>query len=385
MRIAFGTNPAYGHVLPLLPLALAARDAGHEIAVIGGASIGPVLAAHGIRHIEAGPADLPTVFAEIAAGDLAGPRLSIRVWSEGFAEVVARPLAHALLDLASGWRPDLVVHEDSEQGTWIGAERLGIPHIALQATAWRGPMRRMSAEPAARIRAELGLPAQPALDSWNRYGFLTTRPPALRDPADPMPDGTLELRPVAMDDDGSTAAPWLGRPPAGDRRIAVTLGTVAPERRVPLITTVLDALGPLEAEIVVALGPGLDPNRFLPRPDHVRLVSFVPMSRLLPSSDLVVCHAGSGTVLAALAAGRPMVLLPMAADQPANAAACAAAGAAVVLEPDRWAPGIIRSTVEAALVDPELARAAAAVRAEIEAMPEPAALLPALERLATGA
>lgn len=384
MRIAFGTNPAYGHVLPLLPLALAAREAGHEIAVIGGASIGSVLEAHGIPHVVAGPPDLAAVFAQIEAGDLAGPRLSVRVWSRGFAEVVARPLANALVDLAADWRPDVVVHEDSEQGTWIGAERLGVPHIALQATAWRGPMRRLSAEPATRIREELGLRAEPALEAWNRYGFLTTRPPALRDPEDPMPDGTLELRPVAVDDDGSTAAPWLDRPPAGGRRIAVTLGTVAPERRVPLITTVLDALEPLEAEIVVALGPGLDPNRFLPRPDHVRLVSFVPMSRLLPASDLVVCHAGSGTVLAALAAGRPMVLLPMAADQPANAAACAAAGAAVVLAPDRWAPGTIRSTVEAALVDRELAEAAGAVQAEIEAMPAPAALVPALERLVAG-
>jgi UDP:flavonoid glycosyltransferase YjiC (YdhE family) len=162
----------------------------------------------------------------------------------------------------------------------------------------------------------------------------------------------------------------------------VTLGTVAPERRVPLITAVLDALAPLDVEIVVALGPGLDPNRFLPRGDNVRLVSFVPMSRLLPASDLVVCHGGSGTVLAALAAGRPMVLLPMAADQPANAAACAAAGVAAVLEPERWAPGQIRSAVDAALVDPELARAAASVRAEIEAMPPPEALVPVLERLA---
>ena len=30
MRIAFAANPALGHVLPLIPLALAARDAGHD-------------------------------------------------------------------------------------------------------------------------------------------------------------------------------------------------------------------------------------------------------------------------------------------------------------------------------------------------------------------
>ena len=48
------------------------------------------------------------------------------------------------------------------------------------------------------------------------------------------------------------------------------------------------------------------------------------------------------------------------------------------------APGAIRSAVEAALVDPELVRAAGAVAAEIEAMPPPKALVPELERLASG-
>jgi UDP:flavonoid glycosyltransferase YjiC (YdhE family) len=382
MRIAFGANPALGHILPLLPLALAAQDAGHEIAVIGGATLGPLLAAHGIRHVEAGPPDLAAMFAAIGADPLEGSRLAVRVWSQGFAEVVARPLAHGLVELAADWRPDLVVHEDSEQGTWIAAERLGIPHIALQATAWRSAMGRLSAEPAGRIREELGLPPDPALVSWHRYGFLTTRPASLRDPADPMPTGTTEIRPVAIDDDGSTAAPWLHHPPAQGRRIAVTFGTVAPARRAPFVRNVLDALGPVDAEIVVALGPGLDPNGFLPRPDNVRLVSFVPMSRLLPASDLVLCHAGSGTILAALAAGRPMVLLPIAADQPANAAACAAAGAAVVLDPDRRTPEAIRAAVEHALVDRDLARAASRVGAEIASMPAPEALVATLERLA---
>ena len=50
MRIAFVTNPALGHVLPLLPLALAARDAGHDVVVVGGASIGPAVERVGLPH-----------------------------------------------------------------------------------------------------------------------------------------------------------------------------------------------------------------------------------------------------------------------------------------------------------------------------------------------
>ena len=108
------------------------------------------------------------------------------------------------------------------------------------------------------------------------------------------------------------------------------------------------------------------------------------MSRLLPASDLVVCHAGSGTLLASLAAGRPLVLLPMAADQPANAEAARAAGVALVLDPGDRSPAAIRSAVADALLDPGLARNAAAVGSEIEAMPGPESVLSWLEDLARG-
>jgi UDP:flavonoid glycosyltransferase YjiC (YdhE family) len=384
MRIAFAANPAFGHVLPLVPLATAAREAGHEVAVLGGAAIGPVLAAHGLRHVEAGPPDLATMFTAIGAGELVGPRLAVAVWGRGFAEVVARPMAHALVALAETWRPDLLVHDDSEQGTWIAAERLGIPHVALQATAWRGAMTRLSAEPAGRLREELGLPPDPALLSWHRFGFLATRPPGLLDPADPLPATATPMRPVAVEDPG-LSAPWLDEPPDEGRRIAVTLGTVAPDRRAPLLATILDALVRLDAEIVVALGPGLEPAAFLPRRANIRLVSFVPMARLMPVSDLVVSHGGSGTMLAALEAGRPLVILPMAADQPANAAACLAAGAARVVERGDWTAPAIRAAVEAALADPSLGVAAGRLRSEIEAMPLPHEVLPWLEALAGNA
>jgi UDP:flavonoid glycosyltransferase YjiC (YdhE family) len=384
MRIAFASNPALGHVLPLVPLALAARDAGHDLRLLGGASLAPVLAAHGLPHVEAGPPDLPTVFAAIGAERLAGPRLAVAVWGQGFAEVVARPMAQGLLQLARTWRPDFVVHEDSEQGTWVAAEALGIPHIALQATAWRGAMTRISAEPAGRIRGELGLPSDPDLETWHRFGFLGTRPPSLHDPADPLPPGATPLRAVAIEDPGASAAPWLEEAPAQGRRIAVTLGTVAPDRRAPLLAIILDALAGISAEIVVALGPGLDPAAFLPRGSNIRLVSYLPMARLLPVSDLVVSHGGSGTMLAALEAGRPMVILPMAADQPANAAACKAAGAALVVEREDWTVHGIRAAVEAAIADRSLGEAAGRLRSEIEAMPLPYEILPQLEALAGG-
>jgi UDP:flavonoid glycosyltransferase YjiC (YdhE family) len=80
-----------------------------------------------------------------------------------------------------------------------------------------------------------------------------------------------------------------------------------------------------------------------------------------------------------------MVILPMAADQPTNAAACRDAGAALVVEREGWTVPGIRGAVDAALADPSLAAAAERLRSEIEAMPLPHEVLPRLEALADAA
>ena len=386
MRILFGTNPAIGHVLPLVPLALAARAAGHDVAVIGGSSIRPFVEGHGLRLVPVGPADLPTVMEAIRVEELPlGPRRAYRVWTEGFADMLARPLAQGTLDLAREWRPDLVVHEDSEQGTWIAAERLGIPHVALQATAWRGTMARASRAHSNGVRESIGLAPDPELASWHRYGFLATRPPSLVDPEDPLPATATPLRQVALEESGPASGDVPELAAGGPPRILATLGTVHGPRRTALLLALLDGLERVDAEVVVALGPGVDPAGLGPRRDGIHLVEFVPFARVLPTIDLVVCHAGSGTMLAALGAGRPMVMLPLAADQPQNAEACARAGVALVVEPGGWTADGIRSAVELALATPSLAAAARRLEGEIEAMPGPEEVLPRLERLVADA
>jgi UDP:flavonoid glycosyltransferase YjiC (YdhE family) len=87
-------------------------------------------------------------------------------------------------------------------------------------------------------------------------------------------------------------------------------------------------------------------------------------------------------MLAALAAGIPLVLLPAAADQPENAARCVAAGVAIVLPPGSREPHAVRDAVAAVLAGSRWTGAARRVQAEIAAMPAPAVLLPALEELA---
>jgi UDP:flavonoid glycosyltransferase YjiC (YdhE family) len=380
MRIAFTTNPALGHLLPLVPLAQASRDAGHEVVVVGGASLAAAVRDAGLVHVVAGPPDLPSVWARIPEREgLTGRRLAAVIWRRAFAGILAETMAAAVLDLARSWRPDLVVHEDSEQGSWIAADSLGVPYIALQATAWRGTRFRLSEEPLNRLRSAHGLPPDPGLARWNRFGFLTTRPPGLHDPADPMPPGTRPIRPSAPDAGGGEP-PWWPQAGSGRPRVVVTMGTILAGRH-EAMAAILDGLEPLDVDIVAMVGHDLDPALLGPRRASTRVVRYVPVRELLESASLLVFHAGSGTMLAALAAGVPMVMLPVAADQPENADRCIAAGAAVALPPDVRGADEVRAAAAVVLTDPAYAIAAGRLRDEISRMPPPAGLIPFLESL----
>ncbi|MDQ3675606.1 MAG: glycosyltransferase, partial [Actinomycetota bacterium] len=63
----------------------------------------------------------------------------------------------------------------------------------------------------------------------------------------------------------------------------------------------------------MTVGPNGDPAAFGPQPPRVVLERYIPQTLLLPVCDVVASHAGSGTVLAALAHGIPQLCLPQAA------------------------------------------------------------------------
>jgi UDP:flavonoid glycosyltransferase YjiC (YdhE family) len=97
----------------------------------------------------------------------------------------------------------------------------------------------------------------------------------------------------------------------------------------------------------------------------------VPQTHVLPRRAAVVSHAGSGSILGALAHGLSLVLVPQGADQFDNAARCAAAGAgaAVVVRPEEVTADAVRPALRRVLDDPSFAEAARRVELEIEAMP----------------
>ncbi len=374
MRILVASSPGVGHLLPLLPVARAAQARGHDVRIAAGASLAPVAASAGLPFEVVGPATIGEVARTLPGIETAtGRRRALIVFRGAFCGPIAASMADDLDALFDRWRPDVVVREDMAFGAWLAAERADIPDVVVQATAWRPNMRAVAGEPLQAQRVRLGLPADPALSGFDGRIYFTTRPPSLHDPTAPYPPSTLELRPIADDrHDGTTApgddAPDPFGPADGRPRVAITFGTVNAFETTAL-RALIDGAVSADARVVVALGA--DPATLGEVPPDVDVRAYVPMSDLLPASDVLAFHGGSGTMLAALGAACPMVIVPLAADQPDNADRCTAAGVAVVVPRDTITADAVRDAIRAVMTDPSYRGRADEVAAEIAAMPGP--------------
>ena len=103
---------------------------------------------------------------------------------------------------------------------------------------------------------------------------------------------------------------------------------------------------------------------------------------LFPHCHAVVSHGGSGTMLSALGAGLPLLMIPQGADQFINADRCVATGVGRSLGPPQVTAEAIRRDVSALLDEPHYRESARRVKREIESMPTPEDVVGVLEDLA---
>ncbi len=381
MRILFAFTGGRGHADPLVPVARAAEAAGHTVAFTGRPAVVPAIEALGFAVFVTGPDARNTPAARIPLRELDAEREE-RDLRDGFAVRNARVRAADMLELCDGWRPDLVVCDEVDFGSMVAAERLGLPHASVLVIGAGSFLRRdLVGDALAALRAEHGLPADPELKMLSRYLVLSPFPPAYRDPAFPLPATAHSFRSFAADTlQGGSEPPWTVRVP-GAPIVYFTLGTVFNLESGDLFERVLAGLGRLRVDVVATVGSQIDPEELGPVPGNVHVERHIDQSLVLPHCSAVVSHGGSGSVLGALAHGLPMVVLPMGADQPLNAARCEALGVARVLDAVRAAPEEVAEAVSAVLAEPAYRAAAAALRDELAALPGPEHAVVLLERL----
>jgi MGT family glycosyltransferase len=145
---------------------------------------------------------------------------------------------------------------------------------------------------------------------------------------------------------------------------------------------IVTALREEPVNLILTIGRDRDPAEFGQQPANVHIERYIPQSLVLDACDLVVSHAGSGTMLAALDRGLPLVNIPVAFDQPSNALRCATSGVGLTVNPGERTPHAIRTAVRTVLADPSYRRNAQTLQASIQEMPGPEFTVRLLERLA---
>jgi UDP:flavonoid glycosyltransferase YjiC (YdhE family) len=365
-----------GHAGPLLPLARALRAGGHVVGCNGRAAV--VAEAGDLAEPLPDPDDAapePTAIAPLLTPD---PAREDAVLRDGFAGAVARRRAASVRGLCERWRPDLIVRDELDFGTLVAADALGLPHATVLVSASGAFVRpQLVAPPLDALRAAHGLPPDPALRRPARHLVLAPAPPRFRDPAFPLPATAHAFR---AGDAAPRAAPDAA--PRDRPTVYATLGTIFNAESGDLFARLLAGLRPLPVNVVMTVGSALDPRAFGPQPPHVRIERHLPHARLLAGCDLVVSHGGSGTVVDALAAGLPSLLLPLGADQLLNAARCEALGVGRALDVVTATPERIGATATALLADRAATAAAQRFAREIAALPDAASCVRLLERLA---
>jgi len=193
---------------------------------------------------------------------------------------------------------------------------------------------------------------------------VTQLPEVLEFPCEPRPAVLHYTGPfVDAKQRAPLAFPWErldGRP-----LVYASLGTLQNGSE-EIFRTMAEACEGLNAQLVISLGGGLDPERLGRLAGDPVVVGYAPQLEILKRAAAVITHAGLNTVLESLAEGVPMVALPLGNDQPGVAARVKACGAGVVVSRRRGNfKRRLRAGVRAVLEDGRYREAARRVQAEM--------------------
>jgi MGT family glycosyltransferase len=141
--------------------------------------------------------------------------------------------------------------------------------------------------------------------------------------------------------------------PAGDQPLVLIAPSTAQDPQHRLLQAALRGLAHAPVRVLATWNRRLPPTP-LPVPANARIVDWVSYARTMPQCDVVVCHAGHGTLVRALASGCAVVAAPAVGDMNENAARLSWAGAGVRVPRRFVSPRPIRLAVERALTEPDI-------------------------------
>jgi UDP:flavonoid glycosyltransferase YjiC (YdhE family) len=356
--LVVATAGAGGDLQPLAATALALLDRGHPVDVLGDVSVRRTLEPFGIAvevlpsELDLGPRLVEAIREAMATtgGDMAAAGRIVQDRLTGWAEEVAGAVDRAVDRVRLGVCVTSLFGVEA-----LAAASLPCPWAVVNSTFYVGP------NPPRPIQKDFAPRAVPLVE---RFASLLGRADLVLHATDQvfdfsfdgLPAGHHYVGPLGVWEPAAEPVEYLDEP--GDPWVLVTISSQLQDD-LPLAQAALDALGGRPVRGLLTMGADHRPDEISSVPENVRVEHTVSHSQVLERAELLVSHAGHGSVMKALTHGTPMVLVPWGRDQPGVAARASALGVAAIVERDVASGETIAAAIDSMLADPQMARRAA--------------------------
>jgi UDP:flavonoid glycosyltransferase YjiC (YdhE family) len=389
LRILFTAWSFPGHINPTVALARALAERGHDIAFSTGERARAAIERQGFSFYPFQFLDeekvYATAFSPISRSMLTRAAV-LKDWLLTTLPDQVRDQQFVLAD----WKPDLIVSDITMWGTPLVLRELsGVPCVICSlapgcmipspdvppwgmglasphnwSTGLLCRMARLLTEmsvsgfrrTANEMRARFGLPPLniPIHEYLGRMPlYLVPSVPELDFNRADLPPSVHYIGPLIWNDT-KRAAPveWLATLSHERPWVHVTEGTMHVYKPF-LLQAAASGLANLPMEVIMTTGGDRDPKALGigALAPNIRLEPWIAHTELFPRTDVVITTGGAGTILTALEAGIPLVIVPTEWDKPDNAQRVVEAGAAIRISPGRCSPKQLRAAVELLLSD----------------------------------
>ncbi|MFB9327860.1 macrolide family glycosyltransferase [Paenibacillus aurantiacus] len=153
--------------------------------------------------------------------------------------------------------------------------------------------------------------------------------------------------------DQAALPPFVGQ---SDRKlIYISMGTMF-NNVLELYQLMFEALASFDGDVILAAGNRIDLSELRDIPGNFTVAARMPQLAILRHADLFITHGGMNSVNEALYHHVPLIVIPMAADQPINGDRVQALGAGILLHRDTLTSAALREAVERLFANPDYKR-----------------------------
>jgi MGT family glycosyltransferase len=188
-------------------------------------------------------------------------------------------------------------------------------------------------------------------DRCSRVLVMTS--PSFDFSAPQLPENVTYVGPQLDDPDWAAETKWERH---GSEPLVLVATSSVYQDQIALLRRIAQALDQLPVRAVLTAGRAVDPEEIQAGPT-VQVLQAAPHTQVLHEASVVVTHAGHGTVLKSLAAGVPLVCIPMGRDQKDNTVRVLRLGAGVRLN-KKSTPTQIAAAISEVLERPQYVAAA---------------------------